>query len=48
MAMRFGVGDALVQQPDVSLVDGFEPQPSREEALPDQPNLVLDLALLPA
>ena len=45
--MRFGVGDALVQQPDVSLVDGFEP-PSREEALPDQPNLVLDLALLPA
>src|SRR3981189_852994 len=48
MTVRFGVGDALVQQPGVQLVEGFEPQPWREEALPDQPDLVLDLALLPA
>src|SRR5258705_5762995 len=48
MAMRLGVGDALVQQPGVQLVEGFEPQPWREETLPDKPNLVLDLALLPA
>src|SRR3984885_1565271 len=47
MPVRLGVGDALVQQPPVQLVEGFEPQPRREEALPDQPNLVLDLALLP-
>ena len=48
MPVRLGVGDALVQQPRVQLVEGFEPQPWREEALPDKPNLVLDLALLPA
>src|ERR1019366_5186158 len=48
MAMRFGVGDALVQQPDVQLVQRLEAQPWREEALPDKPNLILDLALLPA
>ena len=48
MPVRLGVGDALVQQPRVQLVEGFEPQPRREEALPDKPNLVLDLALLPA
>src|SRR5258705_11150224 len=48
MAVRLGVGNALVQQPGVQLVEGFEPQPWREEALPDKPNLVLDLALLPA
>src|ERR1700716_1852947 len=47
MAVRLGVGNALVQQPGVQLVEGFEPQPWREEALPDQPDLVLDLALLP-
>src|SRR6195256_3120341 len=48
MAVRLGVGNALVQQPGVQLVEGFEPQPWCEEALPDKPNLVLDLALLPA
>src|SRR5467141_3269204 len=48
MAVRLGVGNALVQQPGVQLVEGFEPQPWREEALPDKPDLVLDLTLLPA
>ena len=48
MAMRLGVGDAFVEQPGVQLVEGFEPQPRREEALADKPDLVLDLALLPA
>src|ERR1700683_431097 len=48
MPVRLGVGDALVQQPRVQLVEGFEPQPRREEAFADKPNLVLDLALLPA
>src|ERR1700761_441349 len=47
MPVRLGVGDAFVQQPRVQLVEGFEPQPWREEAFPDQPDLVLDLALLP-
>src|SRR5580658_8155648 len=47
MAVRLGVSNALVQQPVVQLVEGFEPQPWREETLPDQPNLVLDLTLLP-
>src|ERR1700733_10582203 len=47
MPVRLGVGDALVQQPRVQLVEGFESQPRREEAFPNQPNLVLDLALLP-
>src|SRR6202035_5251034 len=45
MPVRLGVGDALVQQPGVQLVEGFEPQPWRAEAFPDQPDLVLDLAL---
>src|SRR5262245_27427339 len=48
MAMRLGVGDALIEQPGVQLVQVFEPQPRCEEAFPDQSNLVLDLALLPA
>jgi hypothetical protein len=37
-----------LQQPGVHLVVGLEPQPRREEALADKPDLVLDLALLPA
>src|ERR1700680_2604192 len=48
MAVRSGVGDALVQKPRVQLVEGFEPQPRRKEALPDKSDLVLDLTLLPA
>src|SRR5262245_47518385 len=46
-AYFYSVGDALVQQPGVQLVEGFEPQPWREEAFPDQPDLVLNLAFLP-
>jgi hypothetical protein len=38
--MGLGVGDAFVQQPGVQLVEDFEPQPRREEALPEQPDLV--------
>jgi len=48
MAMCLGVGDAFIKQPGVQLVQAFEPQPRREEAFTDQPNLVFDLALLPA
>ena len=46
--MRLGVGDASIQEPRVQLVVGLEPQPRCEEALADKPNLVLNLALLPA
>ena len=46
--MRLGVGDAFIQQPGVQLVIVFEPQPRREEAFTDQPDLILDLPLLPA
>src|SRR6267378_1681354 len=48
MAMRLGVGNALIQQPRVHLVIGLESQSRRKEALADQANLVLDLTLLPA
>ena len=48
MAMRLGIGDALIEQPGVQLVVVFEPQPRCEEAFADQPDLILDLALLPA
>jgi hypothetical protein len=48
MVMSLGVGDAFIEQPSVHLVIGLEPQPWREEPLTDEPNLVLDLTLLPA
>ena len=48
MVMHLGIGNALVEQPGVHLIKGLEPQPRCEEPLADQPNLVLDLALLPA
>ena len=48
MAMRLGVGDAFIEQPGVQFVVVLEPQPRREEALTDKPDLVLDLSLLPA
>src|SRR6516164_1787600 len=48
MMMRFGVGNASVEQPGVHLVIALEPQSRREEALAHEPNLVLDLPLLPA
>ena len=38
----------LIEQPGVQLVVGLEPQPRREEALAHEPDLVLDLSLLPA
>src|ERR1700738_1868366 len=48
MAMCLGVGDAFIEQPGVQLVEGLESQPRCEEALADEPDLVLDLTLLPA
>ena len=48
MRVRLGVGDAAVEQPGVQLLVARHPQPRREEALAHQPDLVLDLALLPA
>ena len=48
MPVRLGVGDRLIEQPGVQLVVALDPQPRREEALAHQPDLVLDLALLPA
>ena len=48
MPMRFGVSNAFVEQPSVQLIQRLEAQPWREEAFADQPDLVLDLALLPA
>src|SRR5438552_17275289 len=48
MLVRLGIGDASVEQPGVQLLVVRHPQPRREEALAHQPDLVLDLALLPA
>src|SRR3954470_776204 len=48
MAMHLGVGDAFVEQPGVHLIVGLEPQTGREEPLADEPDLVLDLPLLPS
>ena len=48
MLVRFGVGDASVEQPGIQLLVACHPQPRREETLAHQPDLVLDLALLPA
>ena len=45
--MRFGVGDALVEQPDVQLIQALNPQAWREEPLTHKADLVLDLAFLP-
>ena len=35
--MRFGIGDAFIEQPGAHLVVALEPQPGREEALTDEP-----------
>ena len=48
MAVCLGVDDAFVEQPIVQLVERLEPQTRREEAFADEPNLVLDLSLLPS
>src|SRR5690606_26616996 len=48
VSARLCPGDAFVGQPAVHILQRFEAQPRREEALAHQPNLVLDLTLLPA
>src|SRR5271154_5492861 len=48
MAVRLGPGNAFVHEPGIQFVVRLEPQPRREEALTHEPDLVLDLPLLPA
>jgi hypothetical protein len=48
MTVGLGVGDRLVEQPGVQLLIALRPDARREEALAHQPDLVLDLSLLPA
>src|SRR4051812_3975310 len=48
VAVSLGIGHALVEEPGVELVVALEPEARREEALAHQPDLVLDLPLLPA
>jgi hypothetical protein len=47
MLVRFGVGDASIEQPGVQLLVARHSQPRREEALAHYPDLVLDLPRLP-
>src|SRR5271155_3943213 len=47
MVMHSCVSDAFIEQPSVHLVVVLEPQTRREEPLTDEPDLVLDLTLLP-
>ena len=47
MGVRLGPSEAFVDEPGVQVVIALEPKPRREEALADQPDLVLDLAFLP-
>ena len=42
-----GMRHTAIHQPGVHLVECLEPQPRREEPLTHQPDLVLDLTLLP-
>ena len=46
--LRLGPGDAAVEQPSVELVIALEAQARCEHSPPDDADLVLDLALLPA
>jgi hypothetical protein len=48
MLVRLGVGNTSIEQPGVQLVVARHPQPRHEETLAYQPDLVLDLAFLPA
>ena len=48
MSVRFGVSNAFIEQPGVQLIQRLEAQPRGEETFADQPDLVLNLALLPA
>jgi hypothetical protein len=47
VAVRLGVGDALVEEESVELVEALHPDTRGEEALAHEADLVLDLALLP-
>jgi hypothetical protein len=46
--MDLGIGNTLVEQPAVQLIQALHTEPRREEALADKTDLVLDLALFPA
>src|SRR5271165_4080556 len=48
MGVRFRPGQTFMEEPGVQLVIALEPQPRREETFAHEPDLVLDLALLPA
>src|SRR5690606_121359 len=48
MPMHPRVGDDLIKQPGVELLQVLEAEPRRKEALAHQPDLVLYLTLLPA
>src|SRR6478735_2573747 len=48
MPMRLGMGNAFIEQPGVQLVERLESQSRGEEPFANQPDLVLDLTLLPA
>ena len=48
MRVRLRPGDAPVLEPGVELGVALEPRPRHEEPPADHPDLVLDLALLPA
>jgi len=48
MSLRLRVGDALVGEPPVEIVERLEDGARREEPLADHTHLVLDLSLLPA
>jgi hypothetical protein len=47
MRLRLGPGDTAIEQPGAPLLVAFEPQPGREQPLPGEADLVLNLALLP-
>jgi hypothetical protein len=44
--VRLGVGDGLVQEPRVQLVEGFEPQPRGEKAFTNKPTWFSILAAI--
>lgn len=46
--MRLGVRNALVEQPGIQLRIALAAHARREEAFPHQPDLILDLSLLPS
>src|SRR3546814_14668997 len=48
MTMSAGMIEAAVEQPGVQLLKARKAQPRREEAFAHEPDLVLDLSLLPA